>query len=94
MLVLYVSGVAITMQGCIWREEGRRGIHPLDCLVNVFYCNVAITMPAACASFVALCMTQVPSQEEEESLKSLQRFVEELPVLELVGKVKHIQPDQ
>ena len=40
-------------------------------------------------------MTQVPSQEEnEESVKSLERFVAELPVLELVGKVKHIQPDQ
>ena len=40
-------------------------------------------------------MTQVPSQEEEGELeKSLQKFVEELPVLELVGKVKHILPNQ
>ena len=36
-------------------------------------------------------MAQVPSQEEEESEKSLHTFVEELPVLQLVGKVKHIQ---
>ena len=40
-----------------------------------------------------LCMAQVPSQEEAESEKSLHKFVEELPVLQLVGKVKHIQPN-
>ena len=47
------------------------------------------------ARFLLLCMTQVPSQEEEGELeKSLQKFVEELPVLELVGKLKHIFQNQ
>ena len=47
------------------------------------------------ALFLLLCVIQVPSEEEEtESEKSLQKFVEELPVLELVGEVKHILPDQ
>ena len=47
------------------------------------------------ARFLLLCITQVPSQEEEGELeKSLQKFVEELPVLELVGKLKHIFQNQ
>ena len=55
------------------------------------WCNFLFVI----AWFLLLCMTQVPSQEEEgESEKSLQKFVEELPVLELVGKLKHIQPNQ
>ena len=70
----------------------------LPCFVNVFTAiAVAVTMHGWCllSSYVHDIL-QVPSREdeEEEAVKSLEKFVEELPVLELVGKPKHIEPNQ
>lgn len=44
-------------------------------------------------SLLLVCVTQVPSREEEDPDVSCNKFVEELPILELVGKYHHIEDD-